>query len=37
VTYGLGSDRLAQHPPDVLLDSLIELPPLLNGNGTPGN
>jgi phosphoglycolate phosphatase len=31
VTYGLGSDRLAQHPPDVLLDSLIELPPLLNG------
>ena len=31
VTYGLGSDRLAQHPPDVLLDSLMELPPLLNG------
>jgi len=31
VTYGLGSERLAQHPPDVLLDSLIELPPLLNG------
>jgi len=31
VTYGLGSDRLAQHPPDVLLDSLVELPPLLNG------
>lgn len=29
VTYGLGSDRLAQHPPDVLLDSLTELPPLL--------
>jgi phosphoglycolate phosphatase len=32
VTYGLGSERLAQHPPDVLLDSLVELPPLLNGN-----
>jgi phosphoglycolate phosphatase len=31
VTYGLGSERLVQHPPDVLLDSLIELPPLLNG------
>jgi phosphoglycolate phosphatase len=31
VTYGLGSDRLAQHPPDVLLDSLMELPPLLIG------
>jgi len=33
VTYGLGSERLAQHPPDVLLDSLTELPPLLNGAG----
>jgi len=31
VTYGLGSDRLAEHPPDVLVDSLVELPPLLNG------
>jgi len=31
VTYGLGSERLVQHPPDVLLDSLMELPPLLNG------
>lgn len=31
VTYGLGSERLVQHPPDVLLDSLTELPPLLNG------
>jgi phosphoglycolate phosphatase len=29
VTYGLGSDRLVQHPPDVLLDSLTELPSLL--------
>jgi phosphoglycolate phosphatase len=32
VTYGLGSERLVQHPPDVLLDSLTELPPLLSGN-----
>jgi phosphoglycolate phosphatase len=31
VTYGLGSERLVQHPPDVLLDSLMELSPLLNG------
>lgn len=31
VTYGLGSDRLVEHPPDVLLDSLAELPPLLDG------
>ena len=31
VTYGLGSERLVQHPPDVLLDSLTELPPLLSG------
>jgi phosphoglycolate phosphatase len=29
VTYGLGSEGLVQHPPDVLLDSLTELPPLL--------
>jgi phosphoglycolate phosphatase len=34
VTYGLGSDRLVQHPPDVLLDSLTELPPLLVGANT---
>jgi phosphoglycolate phosphatase len=34
VTYGLGSERLVQHPPDVLLDSLTELPPLLiDANG----
>ncbi len=26
VTYGLGSHRLAEHPPDLLLDSLAELP-----------
>jgi phosphoglycolate phosphatase len=34
VTYGLGSERLVQHPPDVLLDSLTELPPLLNGGAS---
>jgi phosphoglycolate phosphatase len=34
VTYGLGSERLAQHPPDVLLDSLMELPPLLIGGSS---
>ena len=34
VTYGLGSERLVQHPPDVLVDSLTELPPLLNSAGT---
>jgi len=31
VTYGLGSDRLPQCAPDLLLDSLTELPPILNG------
>lgn len=31
VTYGLGSDRLVEHPPDLLVDSLEELPLLLNG------
>jgi len=30
VTYGLGSDRLPQAAPDLLLDSLVELPPILN-------
>ncbi len=29
VTYGLGSERLAQHPPDLLVDSLTELPAYL--------
>jgi phosphoglycolate phosphatase len=29
VTYGLGSERLPQCAPDLLLDSLLELPPLL--------
>lgn len=31
VTYGLGSDGLAAHPPDLLLDSLRELPACLDG------
>lgn len=31
VTYGLGSDRLPQCAPDLLLDSLTELPAILNG------
>jgi phosphoglycolate phosphatase len=31
VTYGLGSAALAGHPPDVLLEDLRDLPPLLGG------
>jgi phosphoglycolate phosphatase len=31
VTYGLGSDRLPQCPPDLLLDNLAELPKFLDG------
>jgi phosphoglycolate phosphatase len=31
VTYGLGSHRLAEFPPDLLLDSLADLPPHLAG------
>jgi phosphoglycolate phosphatase len=31
VTYGLGLDRMSEHPPDLLLDSLIDLPSHLNG------
>ena len=27
VTYGLGRERLAEHPPDLLVDSLVELGP----------
>ncbi len=34
VTYGLGSTRLADHPPDILLDSLTELPAYLNSPGS---
>ncbi|MGH9794756.1 MAG: HAD family hydrolase [Candidatus Acidiferrales bacterium] len=29
VTYGLGSHRLAEHPPDILLDNLADLPQFL--------
>jgi len=31
VTYGFGSHRLAEYPPDLLVDSLNELPPHLSG------
>jgi phosphoglycolate phosphatase len=32
VTYGLGLEKLAEYPPDLLLDSLEELPAHLDGN-----
>jgi len=36
VTYGLGSERLADFPPDILVDSLNELPAFLkNSLSTP--
>ncbi len=31
VTYGFGSNRLSEYPPDLLIDSLIELLPHLTG------
>lgn len=31
VSYGLGSEGLRTHPPDIMLDSLTELPTHLNG------
>lgn len=31
VTYGIGSDRLGEMPPDILLDSLTQLPSYLDG------
>jgi phosphoglycolate phosphatase len=31
VTYGFGSHKLAEYPPDILVDSLTELLPLLSG------
>lgn len=34
VTYGLGSARLATLPPDVLLDTLADLPACLDGSAT---
>ena len=32
VTYGLGADRLAEYPPDLLIDSLEELAGYLDGS-----
>jgi phosphoglycolate phosphatase len=32
VSYGLGTEGLRLHPPDIMLDSLDELPAHLNGN-----
>lgn len=32
VTYGLGTESLREHPPDLMLDSLAELPAYLNGH-----
>ena len=31
VSYGLGAESLRAHPPDLMLDSLAELPAHLNG------
>jgi phosphoglycolate phosphatase len=31
VSYGLGIEGLGVHPPDIMLNSLMELPPYLNG------
>jgi phosphoglycolate phosphatase len=31
VSYGLGTEGLRADPPDILLDSLVELPGFLNG------
>jgi phosphoglycolate phosphatase len=33
VSYGLGTESLRLHPPDIMLDSLDELPARLNGGG----
>ena len=37
VTYGLGSARLADSPPDLLIDSLTELPAHLENHAAPGS
>ena len=37
VTYGLGSARLADFPPDILVDSLTELPAYLDHQFAGGN
>jgi phosphoglycolate phosphatase len=34
VSYGLGADGLRAHPPDLMLDSLVELPAHLNGRNS---
>jgi phosphoglycolate phosphatase len=34
VSYGLGFDGMRAHPPDIMLDSLVELPAHLDGNDT---
>jgi phosphoglycolate phosphatase len=34
VSYGLGSEGLRANPPDLMLDSLRELPPYLNGRAS---
>lgn len=36
VSYGLGSHLLEEYPPDVVLDSLAELPPLLGVSAAAG-
>jgi phosphoglycolate phosphatase len=36
VTYGFGSHRLAAFPPDLVIDSLTELPPHLSGAAVRG-
>jgi len=33
VSYGLGLESMRAHPPDLMLDSLAELPAYLNGRG----
>jgi len=37
VTYGLGSARLADFPPDILVDSITELPAYLDHQFAGGN
>jgi phosphoglycolate phosphatase len=33
VSYGLGMEGMQAHPPDLMVDSLVELPRYLNGSG----
>jgi len=37
VSYGLGAKGLREHPPDVMVDSLEELPQHLNGSRCPSD